>query len=267
MRRLLLPLLLLMGLSTGARAELLVLVHGYLGSATSWETSGVVATLESRGWRRAGLLAGPRLLPAAGLEAERKVFTVELPSIAPLLVQAEELQRMLGGLAARYPGEPIHLVGHSAGGVVARAVLVRGGAPSVQTLVTIASPHLGTGRALQAIDASDTPWPFCIIDNFFSDGLTGTLRDSRGLLLDLRPAQPGSLLHWLNAQPHPEIAYHSVVRSGPVGLGDELVPVFSQDMNSIAALRGRSARQVALSGHALHPQDGAVLAAILAKGE
>ena len=71
------------------------------------------------------------------------------------------------------------------------------------------------------------------------------------------------MLYWLNGQSHPEIAYHSIVRSGAVGLGDQLVPVFSQDMNNVHALRGRSRVRVVDSGHTLNGRDGVVLAEIL----
>ena len=56
-----------------ARAEVLLLVHGYLGSAHSWDSSGITTILQQRGWQRAGAyLADPvgvRLIPAAGTQA------------------------------------------------------------------------------------------------------------------------------------------------------------------------------------------------------
>jgi pimeloyl-ACP methyl ester carboxylesterase len=246
-----------------ARADVLVLVHGYMGSAASWEYSGINAMLAANGWPRSGVLAGGALLAPGESSSTHKSYAVELPSLAPALVQADHLQAMLAQIGARHPGEAIVLAGHSAGGVVARLVLVRGGAPDAKALITIAAPHLGTERALQALDATDTPWPFCLVQNFFSDGAYSAVKRSRGVLLDLSPAYPGSLLHWLNAQPHPDIAYHAIVTPGPAGLGDELVPAFSQDLNQVAALAGRAQTHPVASGHSLNPATGAAMVAIL----
>ncbi len=254
-------------LSLPARADVLVLIHGYMGSAASWELSGVNAVLEANGWARAGIQAGPQLIPGPGLKAKNKVYAVELPSLAPLMIQADQLQGELQQIAARHPGEPIILAAHSAGGVVARIALVRSGVPNANALITIASPHLGTLRAVEALDATDDSGPFGFIKDFFGGGLYHTVKASWGALLDLTPAAPGNLLFWLNQQPHPDIRYVSILRTGPVGLGDELVPVFSQDMNNVPALRGRSERVPAYAGHALLPQDGEMLVKLLAGEE
>lgn len=258
---------LLLAGSMPLQADVAVLVHGYLGSADSWESSGVNAVLVSNGWRRGGVLRadayGVELTPVLGDEGENGLYQVELPSLAPMLLQADLLQAMLQQVARWHPNEPITLVGHSAGGVVARIALVRGAVPRAKALITIATPHLGTARAVQALDSTDVPYPFCLVQNFFSGGKTRLLRQSRGALIDLVPAQPGSLLFWLNSQPHPSIHYHSILRAGPVGLGDELVPVFSQDMNRVPALQEKSTVTVVSSGHALNVQDGVVLAKLL----
>lgn len=255
--------------SAPLQADVAVLVHGYLGSASSWESSGVNAVLVANGWKRAGVLRadpyGVELIPVLGDTGENSLYQVELPSLAPMLLQADQLQAMLQQVAQLHPDEPISLVAHSAGGIVARIVLVRGGVPHAKALITIASPHLGTGRAVQALESSDVPYPFYLVQNFFTGGKTRMLRESRGALIDLVPALPGSLLFWLNSQPHPQIAYYSIVRPGPVGLGDELVPVFSQDMNRVPALQGRSGVTVVNSGHVLNMQDGVVLAKLLSE--
>ena len=51
-----------------ARADVLVLIHGYLGGAYSWDESGVTAVLQQHEWQPAGIyVAGPggvQLLPA-----------------------------------------------------------------------------------------------------------------------------------------------------------------------------------------------------------
>ena len=246
-----------------ARAEVLVLVHGYMGSAASWETSGVNAVLEANGWQRAGILAGPRLIPAPTKGEGNKAYAVELPSLAPMMIQADYLQAMLQQIRTWHPQQDIIIAAHSAGGVVARIALVRGGAPGVRALIAIATPHLGTSRAIEALEATDGSGPIGWIKDMFGGGLYHSVKRSRGALLDLTPEYPGNLLFWLNRQPQPEISYVSIVRSGPVGLGDELVPVFSQDMNNVQMLRGRSQTLAVASGHELNPLDGAALVQVL----
>ena len=144
-------------------------------------------------------------------------------------------------------------------------LLVQNRVPRAKALITIASPHLGTGRAIEALEATDDPFPFSLLKDFFSGGLYDLVRDSRGVLVDLTPARPGSLLYWLNAQPHPDIAYVSILRPGPVGLGDELVPAYSQDMNNVPALAGRSSTLSLPVGHSLQPLDGLKLLETLQK--
>jgi pimeloyl-ACP methyl ester carboxylesterase len=263
----LIAVLVLVGLSPWAKADVAVLIHGYLGSASSWETSGVNAVLVEKGWKRAGILRadpyGVELIPVVGDDGNNTLYQVELPSLAPMMIQADLLQAMLQQISKLHPDEPVTLVAHSAGGIVARIALVRGGVTHAKRLITVASPHVGTGRAIQALETTDVPYPFCLVQNFFSGGKTRVLRESRGALIDLVPARPGTLLFWLNSQKHPDIAYHSIIRTGPVGMGDELVPVFSQDMNSIQAIQGKSHVTVVNSSHILNMQDGVEIARIL----
>jgi triacylglycerol lipase len=85
------------------------------------------------------------------------------------------------------------------------------------------------------------------------------------VLLDLSPAVPGSLLFWLNAQPHPRLQYVSIVRAAPFGLGDVLVPGFSQDLNNVPVLRGQARSYVVPADHSLVPADGTMLASVLGR--
>lgn len=255
--------------SLSVRADVLVLVHGYLGDAGSWDRSGVTANLVARGWQpRGALVAGPggiHLLPAPGTSQSASGFyQVDLPSIAPVLYQASLLQAMLDSVVARHPGEKIHLVGHSAGGVVARAALVQRNREEVATLITIASPHLGTLRAVEAIEETSEWGPVGWIKDFFGGDLYHTVKDSRGLLLDLTPMAPGSLLDWLNRQPHPaSVRYVSILRGGPVGMGDELVPAYSQDMARVPAIAGRTESRATPTLHSLTAADGHLIADLL----
>ena len=257
--------------SLTARADVLVLVHGYLSGAQSWDASGITGVLQQHDWQRAGVyVAGPagiQQVPAAGVQAANKFYAVDLPSEAPILVQVFQLNEILDSISQTHKDERMILVGHSAGGVVARAALVRGNHPDVKALITIASPHLGTARAEQALDATDIPFPISMVTDFFAGETYDTAMRSRSLYVDLVRPQPGTLLYWLNAQPHPDIEYFSIVRGDTqAGWGDNVVPAYSQDMNNVPALQGRSARIVIPMGaHGLEPVDGSVIVNLLAE--
>ena len=263
----------LLVLGQSASADILVLIHGYASDARTWELSGINSELQARGWPRAGVLTPVAWAPALPAQTTPAVhnrsYTVNLPAEAPLLVQADYLRAVLDLLRRHYPEETLVLVGHSAGGVVARLVLLGANPYRVGRLITIASPHLGTVRAAQGLDIVDAKPFFCPgpgID-FLKSVVGGSdydyLRYSRGVLLDLLPAESGNVLNWLNRQPHPNIRYESVVRQTAFAAGDELVPAYSQDMNNIPSLRGRVEVFVTPASHSLRPQDGALLAGIL----
>jgi len=252
------------------RADVLLLVHGYLGGAYSWDNSGITTLLQQRGWQRAGVYvadpAGVRLVPAAGMQANRRFYTADLDSEAPMRIQVMQLQSILKAIEQANPGEPLDIVGHSAGGVAARAALVLGSGRNVRTLITIASPHLGTVRAEQALDATDIPFPFSMVTDFFGGETYHIARRSRSLYFDLVRPRPGTFLYWLNAQPHPDIRYISVVRAGTgAGWGDYVVPAYSQDMNNVPVLHGKSSVVTIPAQHGLEPADGKVMLDMLAK--
>ena len=262
-------LLLVIDLISGmARADVLLLVHGFLGDANSWERSGVNTILDGNGWRRAGLFvgtpAGPQLFERDFGDATNKVYVANLPSEAPLIVQAEILNEMLDQLSARFPGEAMIVAGHSAGGLVARAAIVKQPRDNLKALITIASPHLGTWRAGQALDITRSQGPFELVKRFIGGNDYVALKHSRALMIDLLPGATSNFTHWLNLQPHPDIRYVSVVRTNPAGLpGDDLVPGYSQDMNNVPALHGRSEVVYTPTGHYLKAADAFTLLDIL----
>lgn len=255
--------------SRSAQADLVILIHGYLGSAQSWQTGGVVPVLQSRGWRLAGMvipeppwiLSYPRSTKAD--LPDNAVYLVQLPSLAPVVLQTMILETQLGHLGRAHPNQKLILVGHSAGGIVARMALVRAHIPPVKALITIATPHLGTPRAEQALDEISDPWPIDVIKEFFVGTPYPLLRNSSNLLVDLTRPVPGSMLFALNNTPHPKIHYFSLVRRQPFVLGDSLVPGFSQNMNNVAALSGKSVVIPTVGEHLLNPGDGFVLATLL----
>ena len=246
-----------------ASAESLVLVQGYLGDADNWRDSGITRSLQQAGWGDGGELQwSPQGIRAQGarVAAGRSFYTLDLPTEAPLTVQLGYLERYLEFIRLRHAGESIILVGHSAGGVLARLYMVQHPDAGVAALVTIASPNLGTESAELGIMAGQSPLamlaPMLGVD---------TLNRSQGLFHDLARERPGSLLYWLNRQQHPSATYVSIVRSGddPSGMGDLVVPGWSQDLNGVLALRGRARSLTVGSDHALGPDDAKALVGIL----
>lgn len=243
------------------RAELLVLVPGFLGDASDWRDTGITAVLERGGWSAGGHLSplgGETALGAGG--ARLRYFTVSLPTGSSLATQLVPLRHYLARLRAVHPDDSLILVGHSAGGVLARLYMVRHPDSGVAALVTIASPHGGTDRADLGTLAAESPlgWFAPLFDG-------GTLQRARGLLRELRPARPGTFLHWLNHQVHPPARYISVVRRADPrhGVGDVLVPLWSQDMNQVPALRGRAERVESVGLHSLRARDGDTILRVL----
>lgn len=252
-----------------AMSDVVVLIHGFHSGAYTWEHSGVSAILEENGWPRAGLYstAGPgkhfRAVSAAD-ENANAVYVVDLPSEAPIVVQARLLSQALGDIRQRRPQQSITLVGHSAGAIVARDVVVRGSVDGIERLVSIAAPNLGTERTVQALNATDVPWPFSYVADFFAGEDYHTIRRSRHLLIDLLPATHGTYLGWLNRQPHPDIEYIALVRGQNLMMsGDWMVPGMSQDLNNVYAIAGRAEVITVPAAHELAPLDGAMLVSIL----
>lgn len=262
----LLSLLLL--LSMPAYADVMLLIHGYLGDADSWEKSGINSELHQQGWVRAGMFRGsplgPQLFVTEHENTKNLVYVATLPSEAPVMVQADVLKNIIDIIQQQHNGSDLILVGHSAGGVVARMALIRHQLKNVKALITIASPHVGTGRADQALDITANHGPFNFVKSFVGGSDYDTLKHSRGLMYDLRYPQPGNMLYWLNSQPHPDIVYSSIIRTDNNGTpGDYLVPGFSQNMNNVPVLQGRSSTFITPTSHFLTPQDATTIVSII----
>ena len=208
--------------------------------------------------------------PMSRAKTDKPVYAVDLPSQAPIVIQADWLAAQLREIRKLQPDEPINLVAHSAGGVVARMTLVRHGALGVRQLITIATPHFGTGRAVQALEATDNRGMFGFVKSWLVRRATGnelyaTVKQSQGLLFDLLPPAPGNLLFWLNQQRHPDIKYTSIMRIGTFYMpGDQVVPPLSQDLNRVPALAGKVKTYSMAEGHLLTPQDGDLIGNLLA---
>jgi pimeloyl-ACP methyl ester carboxylesterase len=158
------------------------------------------------------------------------------------------------------PDQAILITGHSAGGVVARLFMVEHPEDRVAALITLASPHLGADTAQLGLMAGVET--FAWLDAWFG---TRTFSRFQSLLKDLSPEQPDNLLGWLNRQKHPAALYVSIVREADNVWegGDLLVPSSSQDMNQVAALRGRAKTVRVRSGHELSHADGELMLHII----
>jgi len=255
-----------------SQADVLVLVHGWASDANTWVRSGVQPGLMQQGWENGGIVVstprGIRSQISQPLKAERILIRAQLPAEAPMMIQASHLLAQLQFIKTRYPEHKMIIAAHSAGGVVSRVVLVNPKAPKVDMLITIATPNLGTGRAIDALDIADGKPFFCpgpgidFIKTVVGGGQYQYLKDSRAALVDLMPAGYSRLLTWLNQQKHPDIEYHAIIKQEP-GQGDEIVPAFSQDLNRVAALKGKARVHLVASRHELNPADAYLINKIL----
>ncbi len=261
MRALLFSLLLLV--SSQAFAKHLVLIQGYLGQPTSWSDSGIAQQLDNNGWNYAGEFIyaseGARLMVPVAIRARpapmHKFYRVSLPTESSIQNQAYFLTAYLKKLREYYPQQEIILVGHSAGGVLARYVMVTKPELNIDMLITIASPHLGTDSAElgKLVGNSPLAWIAPMVG-------ASTINRSQGLYSDLLPEMPHRFLYWLNRQPHPEAEYISIVRDeqSPEG-GDFIVSQDSQFLENVYSLRFRATSYVVQGSHGLSATDGAIL--------
>jgi len=251
-------LAILLALPFNVTADVLILIPGYQSHGHTWRAHGITHSLISGGWSDGGNFVlgpqGPRLdIPPAS--NKKRFYTVALPSESPLPAQAQYLTSYLDAIRIVHPDDKLVLAGHSAGGVLARYVMVTRPTYNVNALITIASPHSGSGAADlgRAISNSPASW--------FAPMLgANTLNRSRGLYHDLGRPNGNNLLGWLNTRQHPEASYVSIVRPA-----DKWVDAQSQDMNTVPVLRGRSAVHITTGTHALNPNDGVLLSEVLAE--
>ncbi|HHC73684.1 MAG TPA: hypothetical protein ENK78_01230 [Thiothrix sp.] len=242
--------------SPAASARTVVFIHGLLENSMSWQQSGITAILRQspHQWANGGhyfwtpygirQTLTTHTIPAT-VDA---YYAVNLPSKSAIIRQSQVLDAYLRAIYTQRQ-QPVILVAHSAGGLVARYWLVanqyRRDALPVAGLMTIATPHLGTPLAKYARLGTFflSPLTFMGIDRY---------RHISPILRDVRPEKDNPLLAWLNHQPHPQIAYAAIIRQNQLSaiqqsMGqtmDVLIPPYRQDMNHVYALRGRGQGQV-----------------------
>ena len=247
-------------------AQVLVLVHGYMGQGGSWRVAGITHVLDRAGWEDGGHLRIGENKEVVnyrqGRSGQDKTFyTLDMPSEAPVAIQAQFLATFMKAISSHHPGESLNLVGFSAGGLVARMYMVvrRDDEPRVASLVTIATPHLGTQLAEIGNKLRQTPLAW--VTPFMG---ASTFNRSGALYRELSPEEPGNFLYWLNRQVHPKAKYISIVRiSSSFMGGDFIVPTYSQDMNNVIALRGSSSQVRSTGGHELTFQDALLLTQLM----
>lgn len=244
-------------------AKTIVMIPGFQSQGMDWRFNQVTPMLQANGWVDGGNYIMTTAGVVNGLQLRERpddvMFTLNLPTTAGIATQASILNEYLKVIYQRRK-EPLTLVGHSAGGVVARHWLVTSAQVPVEALVTIASPHVGTPMAqVTRLLLSNTD-----ILQFVNKLGFGHLNDAKHLFADLQEEKPGNYLYWLNHQPHPPIRYAAIVRSSDKPeMADFIVPEYSQDMNHTYALRGRAERWNSEDAHFLSANDGHLLATIM----
>ncbi len=246
-------------------AKTLVLVHGFMSEGMDWRSSGFTKPIQAAGYKDGGNYTFNNwgmVVPHSQAVAltDNVFYTLNLPSTTNLQTQEGILEQYLLHLYLQRL-EPITLLGHSAGGLIARLYLLNPNRVPINGLITIASPHLGTPVAHAAYLAGNSP-----IGMMASMVGGGTLQDSRGLFSDLKEEKSNKFLYWMNHQHYPDIHYASIIRQNqsisPKKF-DFVVPAKSQNMNNVWGLKGRSGVVLSKSNHALSVKDGMITAKIL----
>lgn len=246
-----------------AAAGIALLVHGYQSSGQIWRSSQVIYPLMANEWQDAGSFSyeGRQILgPNFRSSGDNLFYTINLPNNAPILFQVEFLHAVVQSIRQFAPLEPISLVGHSAGGIVARAVMVTHPEHQISQLISIATPNLGTGAAVAGSLLAGSP-----VGIFARMMGEQNLSRSGQLLSDLAPQQANNFLGWLNAQPHPTADYIAIIRTEKGLLkGDALINPASQNLRNVWALQRNQVESFWSTGsHRLAAEDGDILAALL----
>lgn len=265
-RSLFCALILLYLASLSVHAQVLVLVHGYQGQGGSWRVSGITHVLDKAGWEDGGHLRIHKDKKVINYRLARRIqdktfYTLDMPSEAPIAIQAQFLATFLKAISSHHPGESMNLAGFSAGGLISRMYMVtrKSDEPKIAMLITIATPHLGTHMA--EIGAKLQRTPLAWITPYMG---AGTFNRSANLYRELKFEEYGNFLYWLNRQVHPRAKYISIVRvSSSLLGGDFIVPSFSQNMNNVIALRGSSSVVQSTGGHELTFQDALLLTQLM----
>jgi len=213
--------------SLNSIADVVVLIHGYDSHASVWHKNRIYQNLSNH------------------YANKHTIYSAQLPSRAPIAVQANVLSIQLEQLK-KHHNEPIILIGHSAGGVVARYLTVTRKDLNIKSLVTISSPHLGSNIAFISNMATGV-MPFTSFIPVFD-----IYDEAKGLYGNIR--RRSIFLKQLNQQQHPDICYVSIVRDSSI-MSNMVSTQHSQNMNNVMALRGKSHVIMSHRHHDLNPVD------------
>ena len=170
-------------------------------------------------------------IPEFLTEAGNRVL---VPSLPPMSGIAERAAQLKAFLDRESPGEPVHLIGHSMGGLDCRYLLARPGmAGRVLTLTTIATPHRGSasptgGRGASAASVRPVMEFFSLPFQAFYDLTTESCRHFNAEVADLSGVRYFSVAgkfegDWLN----PEWQLSHKIVSALEGPNDGVVSVKS----------------------------------------
>jgi pimeloyl-ACP methyl ester carboxylesterase len=67
--------------------------------------------------------------------------------LGPIQIAIAELKTAVSTVRNKWPDRPVYLVGHSRGGLIARSFLLQESANDIEGLITICTPHSGSGMA------------------------------------------------------------------------------------------------------------------------
>jgi triacylglycerol lipase len=253
-------------------AKVVVLIHGWMGNFNSWENSKVIKKLKKADWTRGGILfnsknKGVRIVNQNIRKSKKIFYTVNIPSRSSIYNQTENhLKPILNKIVKFHSNEDIILIGHSAGGIVARTAIVTSNFPQITTLITIASPNLGTPLAIKALKKTNKSFPFSVATDLFAGEKYRTVKAPKALLRDLVPPKKGNFLDFLNNKSHPDINYICILRgNSKKGFGDCLVPGYSQNLNNVKAINGKAKIYNTLTSHSLSVADANSIVMILGK--
>lgn len=204
-------------ISVLANATTILLVNG-IGSPNKWQETGIYQRLE----------------------ATYPTKIVSMPYWNSIQNQSKVLNNAIGNI-----DDNVIIVAHSAGGLVARHLLVNYKNKKVTGLITLATPHLGSKTA-RVSDFINNKAPF---GNIFTRLFIQDSNRTRNMVSQLKINSP--LITRLRTKPHPDIYYSSIIKTGGK-INNAFAHPYAQNMRNINL---KSDVFLSTSGHGLATSD------------